>query len=267
MFGKYLRKWNLTANGPPVMTPTSALLPVLLGDMPAMLKVAILDEEKLGNQLMIWWNGGGAACVLAHAEDAILMERAEEGISLADIAREGRDDHASRIMCAVLRQLHAPRVHSAPALPPLTKWFEPLGRAGVVRGGILRVAAATASNLLTAQHDIVVLHGDMHHSNVLRFASRGWLAIDPKGLVGERGFDHANIFCNPDNQIATMPGRLGRQIRVVAEAADLEPNRLLSWVLAWAGLSAAFSLEDSVPSEFAATVLRIAEFAAAELSG
>lgn len=39
---------------------------------------------------MIWWNGDGAARVLGHAEDAILMERAEEGLSLADLARDGR---------------------------------------------------------------------------------------------------------------------------------------------------------------------------------
>jgi streptomycin 6-kinase len=89
------------------------------------------------------------------------------------------------------------------------------------------------------------------------------LAIDPKGLVGERGFDHANIFCNPDDRIATMPGRLSRQIGVVAKAADLESKRLLSWVLAWAGLSAAFSLEDQVAAD---TALKVAELAAAELN-
>jgi hypothetical protein len=47
------------------------------------------------------------------------------------------------------------------------------------------------------RRDVVVLHGDMHHENILKFSSRGWLAIDPKGLVGERGFDYANIFCKP----------------------------------------------------------------------
>jgi streptomycin 6-kinase len=73
--------------------------------------------------------------------------------------------------------------------------------------------------LLATQRDVVALHGDMHHENVLRFGSRGWLAIDPKGLTGERGFDYANIFCNPDGATATMPGRLARQTRVVAEAA------------------------------------------------
>jgi streptomycin 6-kinase len=263
MFSEYLRRWNLATDGSAVMTPTSALLPVLWGNVPAMLKVGVLDEEKLGNELMIWWNGGGAARVLAHAEDAILMERAEAGISLTDLAREGRDGEASRIMCKVLRQLHARRTCAPPALPSLIEWFEPLGRAAEAHGGILRAAAETASQLLSAQHDIVVLHGDMHHGNVLRFGSRGWLAIDPKGVIGERGFDHANIFCNPDDETATMPGRLARQVKVVAEAADLESKRLLSWVLAWAGLSTVFGLEDHAPC---ATAFRIAEFAAAELN-
>jgi len=228
-----------------------------------MLKIAVLDEEKLGNQLMIWWNGEGAAHVLAYADDAILMERADAGVSLADVARDGRDDEASCAMCAVLGQLHRPKVHAPPALPPLAEWFEPLHRMGVAHGGILRVAAETASTLLAVQHDVVVLHGDVHHGNVLRFGSHGWLAIDPKGLIGERTFDYANIFCNPDDRISTMPGRLARQITVVAEAADLAPNRLLSWVLAWAGLSAAFSLDDGVTPNAA---LKIAEFAAAELN-
>jgi streptomycin 6-kinase len=263
MFNEYLKRWNLTADGSPLTTPTSALVPVLWRGTRAMLKVAILDEEKLGNQLMIWWNGEGAARVLAHAEDAILMERAEEGVSLADMARDGRDDETSRTLCAVLRQLHRPKAARPPALTPLSQWFEPLSLTAEAHGGILRVAADTASTLLAIQDEVRVLHGDMHHGNVFRFGSRGWLAIDPKGLIGERAFDYANIFCNPDEQIAAMPGRLARQISVVANAADLAPKRLLSWVLAWAGLSAAFSLEDdAVPN----TALKIAELAAAELN-
>jgi streptomycin 6-kinase len=58
---------------------------------------------------------------------------------------------------------------------------------------------------------------------------RGWLAIDPKGLIGERYFDYANMFCNPDYEMATAPGRLTRQLQVVAQAAELEPRRLLTW--------------------------------------
>jgi streptomycin 6-kinase len=263
MFSEYLKRWNLTTDGPAVVTPTSALVPVVWGGMRAMLKVAILDEEKLGNELMIWWNGEGAAHVLAHAGDAILMERAEEGVSLADVARGGRDDEATYIMCAVLRQLHRPKVPAPLPLPSLAEWFEPLNRTAEAHGGILRVAAETASELLASQNDVLVLHGDMHHGNVLRFGSHGWLAIDPKGLVGERAFDYANIFCNPDHQTATTPDRLARQIGVVAKAGGLEPKRMVSWVLAWAGLSAAFSLADRTAPN---TALKIAEFAAAGLN-
>ena len=262
-FNEYLERWKLTPDGDPMVTPTSRLLPVRWDGARAMLKIAVLDEERLGGLLMVWWNGNGAARVLAHGEDAILMERAERGPSLAHIARDGKDDEASRTLCAVLAQLHAPRDRSPPALMPLKQWFDPLGPAAEVQGGILRVAAKAASNLLANQRDIVMLHGDMHHENVLRFGSRGWLAIDPKGLVGERGFDYANIFCNPDSEIAMMPGRIARQARVVAEAAGLERRRLLAWVLAWAGLSAAFSLEGGASPDGA---LRIAELAAAELS-
>ncbi|WP_418887304.1 aminoglycoside phosphotransferase family protein [Klebsiella pneumoniae] len=35
------------------------------------------------------------------------------------------------------------------------------------------------------------LHGDLHHENIM-FSSRGWLVIDPVGLVGEVGFGAAN---------------------------------------------------------------------------
>jgi streptomycin 6-kinase len=263
MFHDYLERWQLTPDGDPIVTPTSGLLPVRSGGVPAMLKIAIIDEERLGGLLMSWWNGQGAARVLAHGEDAILMERAEDGRSLADFPRNGRDDEASRIICGVLARLHAPRVTPPPALVPLTEWFEALGRAAEAHGGILRVAAATASRLMAPQRNVVVLHGDMHHGNVLDFGSRGWLAIDPKGLIGDRYFDYANTLCNPDNETAMMPGRLARQIRVVADSAQLEPGRLLAWVLAWAGLSAAFSLDDGLRPDDA---LRFAELAAAELS-
>jgi streptomycin 6-kinase len=263
MFSEYLERWKLAPDGEPIATRTSRLLPVRWHGSAAMLKIALLEEERRGGLLMVWWKGKGAAPVLAHGRHAILMERAEGGASLGDIARTGGDDEASRTLCAVLAELHTPRDGPPPSLVPLTEWFEALGPAAEVPGGVLCVAARTASQLLATQRDIVVLHGDIHHGNVLSFSSRGWLAIDPKGLVGERGFDYANIFCNPDIEMATMPGRLARQIGVVAEAAELEPSRLLAWVLAWAGLSAAFSFEDGDSPDNA---LKIAELAAVELS-
>jgi streptomycin 6-kinase len=114
MFSDYIERWALTPDGDPITTNSSRLLPVRRGGVPTMLKIAALDEENRGGALMNWWNGHGAARVLAHAGNAILMDRAENGASLADFARDRRDDEASRIICAVLARLHAPRDRPAP---------------------------------------------------------------------------------------------------------------------------------------------------------
>jgi streptomycin 6-kinase len=263
MFSDYLERWTLTPDGDPIITRSSRLLPVRRDGVPAMLKVAMNAEERRGGAVMAWWNGQGAARVLAHDGNALLLERAVAGISLAKFARTGRDDEASRIICAAVAELHAPGSLPPSDLVSLTEWFEALQPAAAVHGGILRRSAEAASELLATQRDVTVLHGDIHHDNILDFGPRGWLAIDPKGLRGERGFDYANLFCNPDHETATLPGRLARRVELVVEAAALEPARLLRWILAWAGLSAAWLIDDGMSPQGA---LRVAELAEAELN-
>jgi streptomycin 6-kinase len=191
------------------------------------------------------------------------MERADCKTSLADLARNGQDDEASHIICQVVAALHGERNALPPDdLVPLDRWFRELEPAAAEHGGILSLAAKTASALFAEPRDAVILHGDIHHDNILDFGPRGWLAIDPKGLRGERGFDYANLFCNPDWNTATDKGRLSRQVGIVAEVAGLERKRLLQWVLSYAGLSAAWSIEDGEPADIA---LAVAELAAAEM--
>jgi streptomycin 6-kinase len=101
----------------------------------------------------------------------------------------------------------------------------------------------SADALLADQCDVGVLHSDIHHGNILDFGARGWLAIGPKRLIGERGFDYANLFCNPDladptPSVATDPSRFERRVAIVSELAGLERSRLVRWILAWSGLSA-----------------------------
>jgi streptomycin 6-kinase len=263
VFEDYLARWRLTPDGAPIATHSSDMLPVRRAGVPAMLKIAREAEERWGGLLMGWWDGDGAARVLAQEGSALLLERATGNRSLVGMARGGRDDEASRIICAVAARLHAPRDRPPPRLIPLPRWFAALEPAAARHGGILSLAAATARELLAEPQEVVVLHGDIHHGNVLDFGPRGWLAIDPKRLAGERGFDFANLFCNPDMAIARAPGRLARQASVVADAAGLDRRRLLSWILAWAGLSAAWYLEDGEPAELPLTVARLA---AAELA-
>lgn len=261
-FGPYLRRWALVPDGDPIVTHSSRLLPVLRDGDAAMLKIAVVPEERWAARLMIWWDGVGAARVLAHDADAVLLERATGSRSLAVMAERGADDDASRIICKTVAALHQPRAAAPPDLISLDRWFEAL--LSSQQGGILNRSAEAAHRLLADPRDLVPLHGDIHHGNILDFGDRGWLAIDPKRLSGERAFDYANLFCNPDHPIATAPGRLARQADVVADAAGLERERLLQWILAWAGLSAIWLIEDGEHEHVEATLL-VAGIAAAEI--
>jgi len=265
VFDQYIIEWGLIPDGEPIATPASRLLPVRRDGVPAMLKVALEAEEAFGGLLMTWWDGEGAAKVLAQRGEALLLERAEGKVSLADLSRNGRDDEATRIICATVAKLHAPRSKPLPNLIPLTQWFRELEPAAATHGGLLARSAEVARALFADPRDIGVLHGDIHHDNILDFGDRGWLAIDPKRLIGERGFDYANLFCNPDLADLTRPvaaRHFQGRLQTVAEAAGLERRRLLQWIVAWTGLSAAWFISDGQSPE---TDLTIAALALAEL--
>ncbi|WP_130178535.1 aminoglycoside phosphotransferase family protein [Cryobacterium sp. SO1] len=97
-------------------------------------------------------------------------------------------------------------------------------------------AATMARELLeaSAPEAQVVLHGDVHHGNVLDFDGR-WLAIDPKGLIGHRAFDYANVFCNPATDLAVS--HFHRRLSIVSEQSGLDLDVVRSWVIAWCALS------------------------------
>ncbi len=261
-FEPYLSRWHLTVDGLSVHAHSSDLLPVQRAGQAAMLKLARSHEERRGNELMVWWNGRGAAQAYEHDGPALLMERLEVTPSLTEMVRAGQDDEATRLLCRAAAKL--PRAQTWPELPTLRRWFQGLEKMASSAGSILFIALKTARELLDSPQDVGVLHGDIHHANLLSTAEGDWRFIDPKGLIGERGFDYANILCNPDLNAATAPGRLARQARIISETANLDYARLLRWTLAYAGLSAAWHLEDG-DDEMAARTLDVAQIAAAEL--
>ncbi len=256
----WLEAWNLTPDGEPFETEYigSLMLPVRQGTRSCMLKIASAPEEIRGSALLTWWNGDGAAEVLAHSGSAILLERAVSLNSLAEMSRRGDDDKSLSILCRTLTALHSPRnVSPPPNLTRLAVWFQELTRLASA-DPLLARGSAVADDLLASPRDEVVLHGDMHHENVLCFGDRGWLAIDPKGLIGERGYDYANIFRNPDQKTALASGRFDARLEQVSVEAHLDPDRLLRWIITHAALSSAWSVEDRQSPAWSLAVLEVA---------
>lgn len=272
-FNPYLRRWDLRPDGEPFSSYTrSLLLPVRrLGpdgqDEAAILKLPGSPEERAGSRLMAWWEGDGAARVLAWEEETgvLLLERAQGDRSLMAMLDQGRDEEATRVLARAAAALHRPRPKPLPdTLVPLERWFRQLWPAAEGLGGVFRHSARVARELLDAPQGSVVLHGDLHHENLLDFGpERGWLAIDPKGLVGERGFELVHHLFDRDVAIPPPEDLVHRQLQVAAEEAGLDPARQRRWALAWGGLSAVWCIEDGISPT---AVIAVAEMMAAAVA-
>jgi streptomycin 6-kinase len=262
----YFRAWDLAPDGPAFATPSSWLAPVRLNGAPAMLKVPCHPEERNAMAALAWFGGEGAARVLRIDDFGVLMERLADDRPLKAMAEGSQDDEATRILAGAAMALHRPRDKAfPPSAPDLRTWFRALPRAA--RGeptGLLQAGWQIAQALLDAPADPVLLHGDIHHENVLHDPVRGWAAIDPKGVVGPAGYDFANMLCNPLGALPLKPGRMGRQARIVAEVTGRSLQDILSWTVAYIALSTAWHVEDG--SEQVANALDYCRVAQGELA-
>jgi streptomycin 6-kinase len=256
----YLMRWRLEPDGAAIETPSSWLLPVQRYRSAAMLKVLkpSSDEERNAAGLLRYLNGDGAVRLYEADANALLLERANGSRSLVTMATSGGDATAAEILAETVAKLHAHRNCTAlPELTPLEQHFSSLyARAGTIP--LLSRCAAVASALLATERDPVPLHGDLHHQNVLDDEQRGWLAIDPKALFGERTYEVANLLCNPSAHpdIVHQPGRMRRLAELYAVRPRLDAQRVLAFALAHAGLSASWAMEDGIDPTYG---LRCAE--------
>lgn len=180
----------------------------------------------------------------------MLLEDAGER-SLLDIFREEGDEKATEIAAGVLARLLSSSLPIHAQLQPLRQRFEALfGKASVSHTGgnaaIYREAADMAAGLLSQHHETVPLHGGLHHENIMS-GSRGWLAIDPKGVLGDPAFDAANLFYNPlgEDALCADSGRIAHMASVLARTVGRSELHILKYAFAYGCLSAAWHAGDA----------------------
>jgi streptomycin 6-kinase len=266
-----VEQWDLVRDGELIVTPSSRLLPVTYRGRAAMLKVPLVHEEALGGRLLAAWRGVGCAAVFVGDEHSVVLERAVGGRDLTSLTRAGDDLRAIAVLGSVLGVLHGALAAPAPAvttahdtgdvlteLPSLDEWFRALLLTDAAALGALADDPASAAflgrgrilarRLLddTTPADTVVLHGDLHHENVLEFAPGDWRAIDPKGIVGHRAFDATAMLADPDRATAQDPRLLERRAELLARSLGIGRTTILEWSVARSALSAVWSLEDGL---------------------
>lgn len=165
-------------------------------------------DELRGEHFLAWRRGEGAVRLLGRDGHSMLLEYGGDTL-LSQVLDEQGDNAATAIAADMMAKLFSPSDHPyPPELQPLGERFASLFKKAatdrVIGDDSLYVeAGAIADRLLANPHDIRPLHGDLHHENILR-GPRGWLVIDPKGVLGDPGFDAANSL-QPARPRCTLP--------------------------------------------------------------
>jgi streptomycin 6-kinase len=207
------------------------------------------------------FDGNGAARLLKAdpKRGAMLLEEIFPGTPVSELED---DEEATAVLIETARRLHRvpPEDCTLPHLSSLSGSFLKYRDNGLVPQRMVDRAAGLFAELCASATAEVVLHGDLHHDNVLasdgglgggagdrqRHSGAGseteWFAIDPHGFVGDPGYDGAAMLYNPDpeNRDPALLHLVPRRIEQLAEHDDLD--RVVAWayvmgVLAqmWAG--------------------------------
>ena len=241
----YLNTWNLSNPQLLTQTVTSHIYTVTHDTETVILKLlsASETEEQRGAAALRYFGGHGAVRLLRHDDGAQLIEYAA-GDELVTLVERDEDENATRIIAQVIKQLHSvPQDAAHDGLFTLDRWFAELFNKAAAdkRAGVESIYARCtplAQRLLADQREVRVLHGDIHHRNI-RQSAPGWLAFDPKGLVGESTYDCANTLCNPAMpELVHNETRLLTNAEILADALEIEMSRVLEFTYAYACLNA-----------------------------
>ena len=229
------------------------------------------DEWRSG-EVVNAFGGRGVVRTLEYEDGAVLLERIVPGTSLVDLTRSGHDQAATEILADLIATM-APNV-APPWCPTVSDWGRGFPRyAGRGDTQIPAALVARASDLFAAlcatQGPTRLLHGDLQHYNVLRDDQRGWLAVDPKGVVGEVEYEVGALLRNPVElpDVLTSPSVIERRIATLSARLGLDADRVLRWAFAQAVLSAIWMIEDGHATDTIVAPVRFAEAMAPSLGG
>ncbi len=216
---------------------------------------AVLKLEKPGQGVeaqaaaLATWNGEGAVRLLRvdAARGALLRERLAPGTPLTVLCETGRDDAATGALAGLMRRLHRP-VPADGLFADAHGWIRAIEACRDPRlDPALRDRALGLYRALNASAPPpVLLHGDLHHGNVLRDGA-GWRAIDPFGAIGEPAFDTGTLLSNP---VSWLPHQLDlgaiqhRRVAILAERLGESRGRIAAWGFVVGVLKTVWDIED-----------------------
>lgn len=250
------RRWSVTVL-PPYDRSYNYVAPACRADGSAVVLKLGVPNPELTTEIaaMRLYDGIGAARLLdADAERGfLLLERLWPGTPLAEM----EDDAAATAIAAeVMRQLWRP-VPAEHPFPHVRQWARSLytlrerfaGTTGPLPERWVDMAVRLYDELLASAAAPVVLHADLHHWNILAAERAPWLALDPKGVIGEPAYEVGAWLRNPIPRIAQRPDAarvLARRVDQFADLLGFDRQRVIGWGIAQVVLSACWDIEESL---------------------
>jgi streptomycin 6-kinase len=253
LVGEYAERWSLVEIGRPFALSYNYVAPVVRADgSEAVLKVSSPHGDHYGEiDALRLYDGVGVNRLLEVDREpgVLLLERLRPGTMLAELPD---DEEATAIAAGLLQTLWrpAPPNHN---FPTVAGWFQAFDRhrahfdgPGPLDAGLFDAATAIVTELLAEQQPPMLLHGDFHHHNILSAERAPWLIIDPKGLVGDPGYELGAFLYNPIDLHERYPDLarvLRRRVDQLSELLGFDRARVRRWGIAQAVLSAVWSCE------------------------
>jgi streptomycin 6-kinase len=252
----YLCLWDLTLEEPPLETKTSLVAFVKWKNRPCLLKISLEEGNEKTASVLKHYDGQGAVKLLKEEGTASLLERCRPGAPLSRLFIKGEDDQATKILCDIIEKLHKNKSFTGnyQSIADLKESFASYleSEDTVIPLNLVREANTLYGSLVKTQGVPILLHGDLHHDNVLLDEKRGWLAIDPKGYVGEPCYEVGAMLRNPLNNsnLHQNPDLLERRVKIICERLGFAKSRVMGWAFSQAVLSAIWSVEENESPEW-----------------
>ena len=244
LIGTLRERWSLRFGAPFHGGTCSWVAPAWLPDgTPAVLKITWPHREASGEaEALRTWDGAGAVRLLRHDPEnyALLIERCDPG---TELGKHSAPDEDRLITGAeVLRGLWRPQlpdVRMERLADVAAEWADTLEeRMDRHRPDLDPGLVSLGGRLLrelprTAEREVVV-HGDFNPGNVLAADRGGWLAIDPKPMVGDPAYDPWPLIEQIDDPFEhDDPAPVLRErFALVADVLGADPHRLQAWAAA-----------------------------------
>ncbi|MBL3285281.1 Aminoglycoside/hydroxyurea antibiotic resistance kinase family protein [Rickettsiales endosymbiont of Paramecium tredecaurelia] len=221
-------------------------------DNPIILKLG-LDNEALAREAFALkcFTGCGAVTVLSEDDGMLLLERAVPGTSLQDYFPTKKKE-SIEIAFGVIKKLHQANITTTHNFPHIKDWLAALDEEWNIPNDYLQKARQLRDELLQTSKPDVLLHGDLHHDNILQ-NGEDWLVIDPKGVIGEPAYEVAAFIRNPIPELlnhADAPNIIHNRVTRFAELLGIPAKRIHDWCFVQAVLAWVWALEDDCEASY-----------------